>query len=89
VADLRAGRIEVGDVRALVVAGDFECAPRARRRLLEDEADFLVGEVFLLGARVLRALEIARQIEHVAELARRVVLDGQQRSIAQIEAHKL
>ncbi len=87
VADLRAGRIEIGHVRALVVAGDLERAARARRCLLEDQADLLVGEMLLLGARVFGALEIAREVEQVAEFPRRVVLHRQQRAIAQIEAH--
>ena len=78
VPDLRPGGIEVGDVRALVVAGDLERAARARRRLLEDQADFLAVEMLLLGARVLGALEIAREVEQVPELTRRVFLDGQQ-----------
>jgi hypothetical protein len=65
VADLRAGGIEVGHVRALVVAGDLEGAARAGRGLLEDQADLLALEVLLLGARVLGALEIAREIEQV------------------------
>jgi hypothetical protein len=86
VADLRAGRVEVGDVRALVVAGDLERAARARRRLLEDQADFLVDEVFLLGAGVLGALEIAREVEQVTELACGVVLYRQQRAVAQIDS---
>ena len=43
--------------------------------------------MLLLGARVLRALEIAREVEQVAEFARRVVLHRQQRTVAQIEAH--
>ena len=89
VADLRAGRIEIGDVRPLVVAGDLERAARARGRLLEDQADFFVGEVLLLGAGVLGALQIAREVEQITELARGVVLYCQQRAVAQIEAHDM
>ena len=37
----RAARVEVGDVRALVVGGDLEGAARAGRGLLEDQADLL------------------------------------------------
>jgi hypothetical protein len=80
-------RIEICDVGTLVVARDFEGAPRARRRLLEDQADFLAGEMLLLRTRVLRTLEIAREIQEITELARSVVLHGQQRSIPDVETH--
>ena len=43
--------------------------------------------MLLFGAGVFGALEIAREIQQIAELALRVVLHGQQRTIAQIEAH--
>ena len=41
VAELRAGRVEVGDVGALVVGGDLEGGPRPGRGLLEDQRDLL------------------------------------------------
>ena len=86
-ADLRARRIEIGHVGALVVAGDLEGAAGAGRGLLEDQADLLAGQVLLLGAGILGALQVAGEIEQVAELPLRVVLDGQERTVAQIEAH--
>ena len=87
VPDLRAGRVEVGHVRALVAAGHLEGAARARRGLLEDQADFLALEVLLLGARVLGALEVAGEVEQVLELLLRVVLHGEQGAVAKIESH--
>ena len=87
VPDLRTRRIKIGDVGALIVAGDLEGAPGARRGLLEDEADLFAGQVLLLGARVLGALEIARKVQQVAKLALRVVLDCEQRAVAKIETH--
>src|SRR4030095_9188298 len=86
-SDLRAGRVEVCHVRALVVARDLERAPRPCGRLLEDQADLLTIEVLLLRPRAFGAFEIARKLEDVAELLWRVVLNGQQRSVAQIECH--
>jgi hypothetical protein len=68
VADLRACRIEIGDVCALVVAGDLERAARASGRLLEDQADLLAVEVLLLRAGILGAFEVACQIQQVADL---------------------
>src|SRR4030095_12954524 len=87
VTDLRTRRIEICHVRALVVAGDLEGAARAGRRLLEDQADFLALEMLLLGARVLCALEIAREVEQVAKFPWRVILNRQQRAVTQIETH--
>src|SRR4051794_29178794 len=72
---------------ALVETRDLERAARACGGLLEDQADLLSLQVFLLGTRILCALQIAREIEQVAELPWRVVLNGQQRSVAKIEAH--
>ena len=50
VTDVRAGRPEVGHVRALVVGGDLERAPGAGRVLLEDQRDLLAAQVLLLAA---------------------------------------
>ena len=75
VADLRSGRIEIGDMGALVVAGDLECAARPRRGLLEDQDDLLALEMLLLGARVFGALEVAGEIEQVVKLPLREILD--------------
>src|SRR5262245_49958506 len=57
VTQLRAGRIEVGDVGPLVVTSHFERAAGARGGLLEDQTDFLAFEMSLLGAGILGALE--------------------------------
>ncbi|KGW79196.1 hypothetical protein Y046_3834 [Burkholderia pseudomallei MSHR2990] len=87
VADLRRSRIDVRDVRALIVCGDFERAARAGRGLLEDERDVLAQQARLLGAAVLRALEIPREVEQIAQLARVVVDQAQQVAVVQVEAH--
>ena len=87
VAHLRARRVEIGHLGALVVAGDLEGAARAGRGLLEDQADLLALEVLLLGARIFRALQVAGEIEQVLELLLGVVLHRQQRAVAQVECH--
>jgi hypothetical protein len=88
VAHLRARRIEIGDVRALVMAGDLEGAAGAGRGLLEDQANLLAPEVLLLGASILRALQVAGEIEEVLELLLGVVLHRQQRAVAQVKRHR-
>ncbi|EGE57166.1 hypothetical protein RHECNPAF_470049 [Rhizobium etli CNPAF512] len=89
VANLRAGGIEIGHVGALVRAGDLEGASRSRRGLLEDQANFLAFQMLLFGAGVFGPLQVASEVEEVTEFPRRIVLHGQKRSIAQIEAHGL
>ena len=61
VTQLRAGRVQVGDVRPLVVRRDLERGPRPRRGLLEDERDLLAVEVAGLGPRVLGRLQRLRR----------------------------
>ena len=73
VAHLRRLRVEIGHVRALVVRGHLERAARARRGLLEDQADLLLAEVLLLSPVLLGRLEVGRQVEQVAELVGREV----------------
>jgi hypothetical protein len=62
VADLRAARVQVGDVGALVVGGHLERAAGAGRRLLEDEREVLARQVLLLAAALLRRLELADSV---------------------------
>src|SRR6185312_1650242 len=73
----------------LVEAGYLERAAGAGGRLLEDETDLLPFQVLLLGPGVLGPLEIAGEIEQIAKLPLCVVLDGQEGTIAQVEAHGL
>ena len=56
-------------MRPLVVRRDLEGAAGAGRGLLEDQADLLAPEQLPLGARVFRALQVARQVEQVEHLA--------------------
>src|SRR5271157_5504453 len=87
VAHLRAGRVEVGHVRALVVCRHLEPGPGAGGGLLEDEGDLLALEPLALRAGVLRDLERLRQLQQVAQLARFEVDLLQKTAIAQIESH--
>ena len=87
VADLRAAWIEIGDMRALVMGGDLERAAGTRRRLFEDQADVLVLQRLLLGAGVLRTLEIARQVEQIEHLALGEVRNLEVAATLEIESH--
>ena len=60
--------IEEGDVRALVVSGDFERAAGAGRGLFKQQHDVLAGEQVAADAGALFGLEVSGEIEHVADL---------------------
>ena len=70
VTDLRAGGSQVGDVRALVIGGDFEGAAGAGGGLFEDQGDVLAFQPLLLIAAVLGCLEVGRELEQELELLR-------------------
>src|SRR5262249_33044967 len=70
-----------------VVAGDLEGAAGAGRGLLEDQDDLLALQVLLLGAGIFGPLQVAGEIEQVAELSLGEILHRQERAIAQIETH--
>ena len=57
VSQLRAGRVQIGHVSALVVGSNIKRGPGAGGALFEDQRDLLAVETFDLGARVLRQLE--------------------------------
>src|SRR4029450_10913720 len=78
VADLGRDRIEIGHVRALVVGSHLEGAARACRGLLEDQADLLVEEALDLEAATLGGLEAGREVDQVANVIARVVLERQE-----------
>ena len=87
VAELGAGRVEVGDVRALIVGADLERGPGAGRGLLEDQRDLLAGEPLDLGAGVLGQLERLGQLEQEAQLARLEVDLLEEAAVLQVERH--
>jgi hypothetical protein len=76
-ANLRASRVEIGDMRALIMAGDLESTARARRGLLEDQNDFLALQVLLFGTGVFGPFQVAGEIEQVLELALGKILHRQ------------
>ena len=79
--------IEEGDVRALVVSGDFERAAGAGRGLFEQQDDVLAGEQVAADAGALFGLEVSGEIEHVADLVGGEVLQRQERTAFQINRH--
>ncbi|MNO80738.1 hypothetical protein D3C76_719530 [compost metagenome] len=87
VADLRGVRVDVGDIGALVIGGHFEGAAGAGRGFFEDQGDVVAFEVLLLGAGVLGAFQVARQVEQVPQFARGVVFQAQQITVVNIERH--
>jgi hypothetical protein len=84
VPHLRAARVEVCDVRALVVGAHLERRARARGALLEDQRDLLAVQPPRLGARVLRRLQGARESQEILELARAEVELLQKAAVAQV-----
>ena len=48
--------VEVGDVRALVVCCDLECATRAGGGLLEDDRDVCLGQPLVSSTRAVLEL---------------------------------
>ncbi|MCY1438852.1 hypothetical protein D9M71_550680 [compost metagenome] len=87
VADLRGVRVDVGDVGALVIGGDFKRAAGAGRGFFEDQRDVVALEMLLFGAGVLGTLEVAGQVEQVAQFARGVVFQAQQIAVMDVERH--
>jgi hypothetical protein len=84
VADLRARRVEVGDVRALVVGGDLEGRARARRGLLEDQRDRLAAQARDLVPGELGGLERGGEPEQLLELFRGEVELLEQAAVAEV-----
>ena len=68
VPDLRRCRIDVGDVSALVVCSDLECAAGTGRRLLEDQCDVLTRQAVPDAPGVLGALEVPGQVEQIVQV---------------------
>ena len=89
VADLRPLRAEVGDVRPLVVRGDLERDPRPGGGLLEDDGDVLAAHVLALVPAVLRALEVAGQVQEEPDLPRAEVQELDETAIPEVVAHLL
>ena len=79
--------IEEGDVRALVVSGDFERAAGAGRGLFEQQHDVLAGEQVAADAGALFGLEVSGEIQHVADLVGGEVFQRQERTAFQINGH--
>ena len=87
VPDLGAARLQVGDVRALVLRGHLEGGAGARRRLLEDQRDVLAGEARLLVAAVLGRLEVGGQPEQEPQLLGGEVELLEEAAVAKVERH--
>src|SRR4051812_5313778 len=87
VPDLRAGRLQVRDVRALVVRRHLERRAGPGRGLLEDERDVLPGQPLDLVAAVLRGLEVRREPQQELQLGRREVELLHEAPVPQVESH--
>ena len=72
----------------LIVGSDLEGAASAGGGLLEDEGDVLAGELRLLDAGVLGPFEVSSQVEQVVHLACRVIVEGQQIPVPEVERHR-
>ena len=80
--------VEVRDVGTLVVRRDLEGAAGAGRGLLEDQGDVLAAQARLLGAGVLRPLQIRRQVEQELPLRGGEVQLLEEVAVAQVEGHE-
>jgi hypothetical protein len=69
------------------VAGDLERTTRARRGLLENQDDLLAFQALLLVSGVFCAFQVAGKIKQILEFPLGEILHGQQRAVAEIEAH--
>ena len=79
--------IEEGDVRALVVSGDFERAAGAGRGLFKQQHDVLAGEQVAADTGALFRLQVGGEIEHIADLIGGKVFQRQERTAFQINGH--
>lgn len=79
--------IEEGDVRALVVSGDFERAAGAGRGLFKQQHDVLAGEQVAADTGALFGLEVSGEIKHIADLVGGEVFQRQERAAFQIDGH--
>ena len=87
VPDLRAARAEVRDMGALVVCGDLERDPGARRGLLEDHRDVLAQQALPLVAAVLGGLQLGGQRQQELDLARAEIKELGEASVPQVIGH--
>ena len=79
--------IEEGDVRALVVSGDFERAAGAGRGLFEQQHDVLAGEQVAADTGALFRLQVGGEIQHVADLIGGKIFQREERAAFQIDGH--
>ena len=79
--------IEESDVRALVVSGDFERAAGAGRGLFKQQHDVLAGEQVAADTGALLRLQVGGEVEHIADLIGREILQREKRTAFQINGH--
>ena len=87
VTDLAAAGPQIGDMRALVVGGNLEAGPGARRILLEHQGNVAPPQALRLGPGIFRRLQVRRQPQQETDLVRGDVGQGQKAAVAQVGRH--
>ena len=85
-AELRRGRVEHGDARALIERGDLERAAGAGRGLLEQEHDVAADQTRLFAAGPLRRFEPRAEVDQVEDLGGRPVFELEEVAAANVDA---
>ena len=86
-AHLGAARVQVGDVGPLLGGGHLEGAPGPGGGLLKEEDDVLALEDGVADAGTALALQIASQVQQVADLLGGQVHEGEKALSFQIDCH--
>ena len=88
-AHLRRAGIQERNAHAEVTRTDLKRAAGAGRGLLEQQNDLLVGEVLVLHAVSLQALEFGGEIEHIVDFRGGEVELGEEASSSDVYAHSM
>ena len=79
--------VEEGDVRALVIGGNFERAAGAGRGLFKQQHDVLAGEQIAADASALLRLQVSGEVEHITDIIGGEILQREKRTAFEIDGH--
>ena len=88
-AHLRATRIQVGDAHTKVHTGNLECATSTRGGLLKQQNNVLAFEVTVGRPSKLQCLELAREVDEVANFIRSEIEELEEMTSTQVNWHDL
>ena len=81
--------IQECDTHAEISCADFKCASCSRRCFFEQQNNLFPLQIAVVNTISLQVLEFNREIDHVIDLFRREVKQGQKASSTNIYAHKI